>query len=122
MCMNFAQLSTVVDFTESTITIEVPAYDEDGMYEVPNFFRVIDDDINENEELFSLVAEIEADDEICFQDRLGGGCFTEYSTTIIILDNDGMFILCIKDKCTNNPITVISLYNSFLTVSLLIQL
>ena len=86
--------SSSTDFTNSTITIEVPAY-ANGVYEIPsNVFSVIDDDINEIEQSFAVIAEIGTDvpdDIACFQTQAKDtNCYGQSGATeIIIRDNDG---------------------------------
>ena len=51
------------DFTHLPITIEIPAATNDGAqeFELPDFFQVIDDDIDEVEQSFAIVAEFGPD-------------------------------------------------------------
>ena len=51
------------DFTDLPITIEVPAAMNDGVqeFELPELFQVIDDDIDEVEQSFAIVAELGPD-------------------------------------------------------------
>ena len=92
----FLSFSTVTDFTGTPITLEVPAAttdDDAQVFELPNFFQVIDDDINEIEQSFAIVAELGPDvpDRIaCFQLQAGdSGCFGRRGATEIrITDND----------------------------------
>ena len=82
------------DFTDTSVTIEVPA--ARTVFEVPNFFEVIDDDINENEQSFAIVAELGPDvpdtpfNFSCFQFKVRGTeCFGRSGATkITITDND----------------------------------
>ena len=79
------------DFSSSSITITVPANTQN--FEVPHFFSVTDDDIDEEEQSFALVAEIGPDvpDGVsCFQisedDRECNG--RRGATEVRISDND----------------------------------
>ena len=72
-------------------------------FEIPEFFCIIDDDVNEVEQSFAVVAEIGADvpDSVsCFQ--IGPGfpdCYGRLGATKIrIADNDGN----IFHKCENH--------------------
>ena len=63
-------------------------------FEIPEFFSIVDDNVNEVEQRFAVVAEIGADvpDNVsCFQIGLGfRGCYGRLGATeIIIADNDG---------------------------------
>ena len=51
------------DFTDLPITIEIPAATDDRTqeFELPDFFQVIDDDIDEVEQSFAIVAELGPD-------------------------------------------------------------
>ena len=88
------------DFSNSTITIEVPAY-ANGVYEIPsNVFSVIDDDINEIEQSFAVIAEIGAnvsDGISCFQTQIEDTiCYGRSGATEIrIRDNDCELILAV---------------------------
>ena len=87
-----------VDFTHLPITLEIPAATDDGAqeFELPNFFQVIDDDIDEVEQSFAIVAEIGPDvTEVpfnfsCFQlQTTDPECFGRRAATEIrITDND----------------------------------
>ena len=82
------------DFTDTSLTIEVPA--ARTVFEVPNFFEVKDDDINENEQSFAIVAELGPDvtevpfNFCCFKLQAADpGCFGRRGATKIrITDND----------------------------------
>ena len=81
---------TDADFSVSTITITVPAF-SDEILEIPNFFKVIDDDINEIEQNFTVFAEIGSDvyDGFgCFQTYGDPNCRHSGTTEIRIIDND----------------------------------
>ena len=66
-----------------------------GIYEIPsNVFSVIDDDINEIEQSFAVIAEIGtdvSDDIVCFQTQVEDKiCYGRFGATEIrIVDNDG---------------------------------
>ena len=83
-----------VDFSNMAKTFRVPGNINE--YIIPNFFTVTDDDINEIDQSFALVAELGPDvpdDLACFQiiagtpDCLGSGRLG--ATEIRITDNDG---------------------------------
>ena len=84
------------DFTDVATTAEVPAATTDSLqilYEIPNFFSVRDDNVNEFTESFAVVAEIGPDvseNFTCFQTQAGlQDCFGRRGATEIrILDND----------------------------------
>ena len=86
------------DFTHLAITIEIPAATDDGtqVFVLPNFFQVIDDDIDEVEQSFAIVAELGPDvtevpfNFTCFQLQAGETeCFGRRGVTEIrITDND----------------------------------
>ena len=85
------------DFTHLPITIEIHAATDDGAqeFELPNFFPVIDDIINEVEQSFAIVAEIGPDvTEVpfnfsCFQLLSHPVCFGRRGAIEIrITDND----------------------------------
>ena len=59
---------SVTDFSDQSITVEVPANSQ--TFRVPEFFTIVDDDINEDEQSFAIVAEIGPDvpeNISCFQ-------------------------------------------------------
>ena len=78
------------DFSDECITIIIPAGRR--LHEVSTFFNISDDDIDEDEESFAIVAEIldVPDNTSCFQ--IGEGetkCFgTRGATEVRITDND----------------------------------
>ena len=79
------------DFSSSLITITIPANTQS--FEVPHFFSVIDDDIDEEEQSFALVAEIGPDvpDGVsCFQiSEDAAQCNgRREATEVRIVDND----------------------------------
>ena len=86
------------DFTEESLTVRVPAATNDGVqeFELPNLFSVIDDDIDEVEQSFAIVAELGPDvTEVpfnfsCFQFQVAETeCFGRRGATEIrITDND----------------------------------
>ena len=76
------------DFTVSTRNVTVPASPNTGRqtFQFPEFFRVIDDNINEMDQIFVLSVEAGADVP-CF--LLGSQCSRRQGATrIIIRDND----------------------------------
>ena len=85
---------STADFTHASLTIEIPA--ARTVFEVPVFFNVIDDDINEVEQSFAVVAELGPDvteapfNFSCFQLQAGETeCFGRRGATEIrITDND----------------------------------
>ena len=94
---------SVADFSDSAITIEVPA-NSGPSYEITQFFTIHDDDIDEDEQSFAIVAEIGLDvpDGIsCFQLGVGSAdCFGRRGATEIrITDNDRMFISNCQLSC-----------------------
>ena len=110
-------LPTGADFSDVPVTIEVPAGANDGyarVFSMPNFFpflfQVIDDDIDEYEQSFAIVAELGPDvsDRIaCFQLQAGdSGCFGRRGATEIrITDNDRKyFFILISCFCSTNII------------------
>ena len=79
------------DFSDTPITITVPA--DSQTFEIPSFFTINDDNIDENEQSFAVVAEIGQDvpDGVsCFQTAVGEtDCFGQRGATEIrITDND----------------------------------
>ena len=87
------------DFIDQHLTITIPSTEDKsaGVFIVPEMFTVIDDDINEIEQSFALVAQLGSDvpDSFnCFQSVFGDmECFGRTGVTeIIITDNDGMFL------------------------------
>ena len=86
------------DFTDLPLTIEIPAATDDGLqeFELPDFFQVVDDEIDEIEQNFAILAELGPDvTEVpfnfsCFQLQAGEiECFGRRGATEIrITDND----------------------------------
>ena len=87
-----------------TVTVPAATTPDPQSYTIPIFFSVIDDDIDEVEQSFALVAEIGPDvtntcyvDGVgvtecsCFQIQIGAiDCYGRYGATEIkIIDNDG---------------------------------
>ena len=74
-------------FAETTITVEVAAYYEDGVYELPAIFHVIDDNITERAESFAIISGPGPDISPCgYPFRF---CYWQFvATQIIIIDND----------------------------------
>ena len=95
-------MPTGSDFTAASITLEVPAATDDRTqgFVLPNFFQVIDDDIEEYEQSFAIVAELGPDvpdtpfNFSCFQLQAGETeCFGRRGATQIrITDNDRKLI------------------------------
>ena len=91
-CLNVSSvvITTDDDFTTSTVTITVP--ENRTTFRLPQFFSVLHDDINENEQNFAIVAEIGVDvpdSFTCFQTPVEADCFGRSgATTIRIEDND----------------------------------
>ena len=81
------------------LTITIPATEDKstGIFIVPDMFTVTDDDINEIEQSFALVAQLGSDvpdSFTCFQRIFGNvECFGRTGVTEIkIMDNDGMLL------------------------------
>ena len=87
-----------MDFTNDTFVVTIPAtLGGSGTYALPGNFRVIDDNVNEVEQSFALVAWLGDDvpDEFaCFQRQVGDiDCFERVGATEIkIVDNDRKFL------------------------------
>ena len=85
---------TGVDFSSMAMTFTVPGNVDE--FVIPNFFTVADDDINEIDQSFALMAKLGSDvpdDFACFQIRDGDteclGTGRLGATEIKIIDNDG---------------------------------
>ena len=83
------------DFTNEPLTITIPA--NRRSYTIEQFFNISDDNIDEDQQSFAIVAEIGPDvpDGIsCFQTEWGGGeCHGRRGATEIrITDNDRRFL------------------------------
>ena len=80
-------LHTGVDFfAEATFSVEISSYYEDGMYELPEIFHIIDDNITEQTENFALISEPGPDSPPCF---FLVHCHEQsVATQVIIIDND----------------------------------
>ena len=83
------------DFSVESITVTVPA--DSTRFEIPQFFTIVDDDIDEDEQSFAVLAEIGPDvpDGVsCFQFYEGAvSCFgRKGATEIRITDNDRKLI------------------------------
>ena len=78
------------DFSSGTITITIPA--NRMSFEIPTFFNITDDDINEVQQSFAIIADIidVPEDISCFQYATGGYlCHGRHGATAIrIADND----------------------------------
>ena len=96
---------TGADFSNEPVTVVVPPGSR--TFTVPEFFTVVDDDIDEDEQSFAVVAEIGPDvpeNISCFE--LGVGrreCFgRQGATEIRITDNDcKLFYLCLMNFLIN---------------------
>ena len=82
------------DFSTSKTTVVIPAGTR--TFQVPTFFMIVDDNIDEDEQSFAIIAEIEGgvpDDVTCFQSDVGEtGCLGRKGVTEIrITDNDRKF-------------------------------
>ena len=82
------------DFTVFTRTFSVPAspYMGTQTFCIPEFFRVIDDNINEMDQIFVLAVEIGADVPI------GLGCFLLAAETAECFGRHGATRIIIKDN------------------------
>ena len=85
------------DFSGQTITVTIPA--DSGTFEIPQFFTVEDDNIDENNaQSFAIVAEIGPDvpdDIACFQTSFRPQCEGRRGATEIrIVDNDRKLLKC----------------------------
>ena len=82
--------SSIPDFNNATINVTIPAHHT--IFEIPTFFTVVDDNIDEREQSFAIVAEIfDVSENIsCFQAYPGTiPCYgTQGATEIRITDND----------------------------------
>ena len=100
MVYNYVLVPLGKDFTDDPIVFEIPASpDVNGVFEIPaNVTDIIDDEIDEFEQSFILVAEIGSEVPerfVCFQRQAVGdaGCLGRSGATeIVILDNDGEFV------------------------------
>ena len=87
------------DFTDDPIVVEIPASpDANGVFEIPaSVTDIIDDEVDEFEQSFILVAEIGSDvpeSFVCFQRQAVGDtrCLGRAGATEIkIVDNDGEY-------------------------------
>ena len=80
------------DFRGEPVTVVVPA--GSLTFTVPEFFTIVDDDIDENEQIFAIVAEIGPDVSKNINCFIMGNALTEClgrrgATEIRIADNDG---------------------------------
>ena len=72
---------TDVDFSTEEHTVEISAYSEDGVYELPEIFHIRDDNIIERAEWFTIYSTV--DINTCFD------CDEKsHSTQIVIIDDD----------------------------------
>ena len=84
--------------------ITIPANSQ--TYEIPQFFTIVDDNIDEDQQSFAIVAEIGSDvpDGVsCFQIATGDiGCRGRRGAVEIkITDNDGKFVVSLYSICRN---------------------
>ena len=84
------------DFAEQSLTIQIPA--NRWSYDVRDFLSIVNDNVDEDEQSFAVVAEIGRDisDEIsCFQTLVGQAeCFgRQGATQIRIVDNDRKYLI-----------------------------
>lgn len=89
-----------VDFIDRTHQITVPASNVFGIetFQLPQFLSVIDDNIDESDQIFALVAEVGMDvptNLTCFKlHSADGNCHGQFGATeIIVRDNDCKFVL-----------------------------
>lgn len=78
-----------MDFTNNTYTVTVPA--STGSFTIPQLFEVRADNVDEIEQSFALIAELDVPEDLaCFQTHEGSSdCFgTRGAIAIIIVDND----------------------------------
>ena len=94
----FLQCMAGVDFSNMAMTFTVPGNVNEFI--IPNFFTVVDDEVNEISQSFALVAELGLDvpdDLACFQIIAGTaqclGTGRLGATEIRITDNDGRLFL-----------------------------
>ena len=82
------------DFSNGTITVTVPS--ERTIFQIPTFFTVNDDNLDEDEQRFAIVAEIlDVPENIsCFQTAPGTiPCYGRRGATQIrIIDNDRKYL------------------------------
>ena len=77
------------DFTSGTINITIPA--NRMSFEIQTFFNITDDDVNEVQQSFAIIADIiDVPENIsCFQHPFGTACHGRHGATLIrITDND----------------------------------
>ena len=83
------------DFSDSTIDVIIPS--NYTTFEVSTFFTINDDNIDEDEQSFALVADVLdiSENTSCFQTAPGTiPCFgTQGATEIRITDNDGKYTI-----------------------------
>jgi hypothetical protein len=74
-----------------------------GTIQLPSFFHIVDDTVNENEESFVLVAEVGGDtpdDAVCFKRHINDTtCHGRVGATLIVIsDDDGLHVLLLRVK------------------------
>ena len=89
------------DFTDNCSTVIVPAATTPGIqtYTLPQFFTIIDDDMNEVEQSFALLAEIENDN--CYEGEEGitqCACFQTQVSETECFGRSGATKIRIKDN------------------------
>ena len=112
LCPNYIILiHTGVDFHNESFTIEVPA--ETTIVRITNI-TVVNDNVNEREEVFALVARIlgQAADVACFQLNENNPCNSEGhigGTQLIIRDNDRKYTCIHKSNHTHDVLSKLCL-------------
>ena len=95
----------VADFRGEPVTVVVPAGSH--TFTVPEFFTIVDDDIDEDQQSFAIVAEIGPDvpeNVSCFQPAYGyTECFGRRGATEIRIDDNDrkLFYLCLMNFLMN---------------------
>ena len=106
--LNDAPLPTLqsvsdADFSDDAIVVVVPA--GTVRFSIPEFFTIVDDNINEPVQSFAIVAEIGEDvpeNISCFKTKISPHCYgRQGATEIVIGDNErkyGVFHYCLALK------------------------
>ena len=100
------------DFTDDCKEFTVPNFATGGYtYSLEEFFRVVDDDIDEVEQSFALIAILGSDvpdGTACFQERVGDlDCINDGRrgvTRIRITDNDRTLLDCVIQYISENMV------------------
>ena len=81
----------VPDFSDTPINVTIPA--NSRSFTIPTFFTINDDNLDEDEQSFAIVAEIDVPDGIsCFMIAVSQSCVGRLGATEIrITDNDRKF-------------------------------